>query len=63
MLSELEGTAVDDDRSVWKTHCLVVSFVRIAKKCPKIPSVVETRFPPRASLDNFFCLRAVASMS
>ena len=45
MLSELEGTAVDDGRSVWKTHCLVVSFVRIAKKCPKIPSVIEARVP------------------
>ena len=45
MVSELERTAVDDDRSVWKTHCLVVSFVLIAKKCPKIPSVIEARFP------------------
>ena len=45
MLSELEGTAVDDNRSLWTTYCLIVSFVRKAKKCPKIPSVVKARFP------------------
>ena len=43
MPGALEGTAVDDDRSVWTTHCSLVSVVRTAKrsKCPKMRSVPE----------------------